>query len=194
MWEDVKDPLVVSQYYDQISGYRADGNNIAPIRANYVFAGWFTDKECTKSIATDTASGAAYAKFVPEKVLTVKYQVKGNADSTANLRFVTTVDSRKLKEVGFKITFNNQTIPRTGTTVYKEVISIEGGEVCYNDPTEFSSESEWFYTYSLTNIPAGAHDMPFTVVACWETLDGTMVEGGTREIKVSEGLAAVQGQ
>ena len=186
MWEDMQDLPIVSQSYDKIDGYRTDGN-IAPIRSGYVFAGWFTDKECTKSITEDKNSGQAYAKFVPEKVLRVKYQVKQNG-STANLRFVTTVDSRKYQNVGFVITFGDVTKTPTSTIVYKQIISRESGEAYYNDPSVFSSASEWFHTFSITSIPTTAYQTDIIVAACWTTQDGTIVTGEVRNLKVRDGL------
>ena len=71
------------EYYEDISQYR-ETEKTYPKKEGYVFAGWYADvtEEANDSTATpvsvDTTSGSAWAKFVPEEVLSVKAQVSNN--------------------------------------------------------------------------------------------------------------------
>ena len=63
--------------------------NIAPnapsAYSNYIFAGWYRDAECKSVYGNVTAdSTLAYAKFVPGNVLSVKAQLKANANKDTN--------------------------------------------------------------------------------------------------------------
>ena len=73
-----------------------------PLGANKIFAGWYTDETCTTPYMLD--SGEAYAKFVDENVLSVRVQCEAgltaNKEDT-NLRFITTVDGKDYRAVGF---------------------------------------------------------------------------------------------
>ena len=121
-------------------------NDTVPVSDGKIFAGWFTDETCTTAYTEDT--GKAYAKFIDEKILTVKAQISSgttaNSEKTS-IRFITSVDSLKYQNVGFKITFNGNTIDKQMTKVYT-TLNANGKKI---SPKVFSEDSN--YTRYATN-------------------------------------------
>lgn len=170
-----------------VSQYRSDGVYTAPERDGKVFAGWYTDAELTQPLGRDVTSGYAYAKFVDEKVLTLKWQVTNgtNADSAnTNLRMLTSVDSLEYSLVSFVISFNE--ITRTVSTgkVYQTILA--GTTVIRGPSSVFCAESSYFMTYTLQGVPSSMFDTDMTITPSWETLDGTVVTGIPRTFRISE--------
>ena len=157
-------------------------NDVLPESEGRIFAGWFTDSSCTTPYTGD--SGKAYAKFIDEKVLTVKAQISGgttaNSEKTS-IRFITSVDSLKYQNVGFKIEFNGTTIDRQMTKVYT-AINASGVRV---KPTVFSEDSKYMEAYTINQIPNSAFGQEFTVTPYYTTEDGTVVEGETRSFTIA---------
>lgn len=149
----------------------------------YVFAGWFTDKDCTKALE---GTGSAYAKYVDKAVLTVKAQV--NQDNNADIRFVTTVDSLDYKLVGFEIEFGGKIadLEKTKTTtVYESLNRFVDGNNAPVSPTVFSPASNFFAAFTVRNVPSDKTSEKFTVRAYWITLDGTAVYGESAERSIA---------
>ena len=149
----------------------------------YVFAGWFTDKDCTAPL---TGTGAAYAKYVDKNVLTVKAQV--NQDNNADIRFVTTVDSLDYKLVGFEIEFGGKIadLEKTKTTtVYESLNRFVDGNNTPVSPTVFSPASNFFAAFTVRNVPSDKTSEKFTVRAYWITLDGTAVYGESAQRSIA---------
>ncbi|MBR4768912.1 MAG: hypothetical protein IK088_08045, partial [Lachnospiraceae bacterium] len=83
-----------------------------PTKAGSLFAGWFEDAEMTTPITAPAANSQAYAKFVDEAVLSVKYQITADANETmdtVNMRVVTATDSLNYANVGFKLEYGTHT-------------------------------------------------------------------------------------
>ena len=84
--------------YTDIREYRTP-EKTAPVKEGFVFGGWFTGEDDSEPIGVDTNDGEAFAKFVPEDVLSVKVQTSRKIASVTNneekvmLRLVSTVDS-----------------------------------------------------------------------------------------------------
>lgn len=149
----------------------------------YVFAGWFTDEDCTAPL---TGTGAAYAKYVDKNVLTVKAQV--NQDNNADIRFVTTVDSLDYKLVGFEIEFGGKIadLEKTKTTtVYESLNRFVDGNNTPVSPTVFSPASNFFAAFTVRNVPSDKTSEKFTVRAYWITLDGTAVYGESAQRSIA---------
>ena len=149
----------------------------------YVFAGWFTDEDCTAPL---TGTGAAYAKYVDKNVLTVKAQV--NQDNNADIRFVTTVDSLDYKLVGFEIEFGGKIadLEKTKTTtVYESLNRFVDGNNTPVSPTVFSPASNFFAAFTVKNVPSDKTSEKFTVRAYWITLDGTAVYGESAQRSIA---------
>jgi len=149
-------------------------NDVIPEAEGKTFAGWFTDSTCTTPYTGD--SGEAYAKFVDNKVLTVKSQISnGTTKNSAktSIRFINSLDSLNYKNVGLKVTFNGNTIDKPFTKVHSSLIA-NGKKV---DPSVFSKESHYLGAYTIKNIPNSAFYSKFTVTPYYTTQDGTVVEG-----------------
>ena len=137
-----------------------------------MFAGWFTDDTCTTPYTSTT--GYAYAKFIDENVLSTKFQASN--DGTA-VRMLSSLDSKDYSQIGFNFTgtydgdeLDNWT--KTATKIYKK-INADGTEV---EPTTFSSESKYFFTYTVRGLTAGK-SLTLSVTPFFVTLDGTTVTG-----------------
>ena len=191
-------------YESNISQYRS-GDKSYPDLEGYVFAGWYqgtadvvptTDATLTP-VAETTTDGGAWAKYVPEEALSVKAQttdyIENNPDKT-KLRLVSTVDSLRYSEVGFKIKFNQGNKEYTYDTnkVYETLTAIDPTDIEFKyQPTEFSAVSEYFIAYTIKNIDKSLFDnYELAVTPYWVTLDGTTVKGVARErLLVTDQLA-----
>lgn len=182
-------PKSLHKYVSDISSYRTGGYGsyttpTAP--TGMVFAGWFSDRECTAAISTSETSGAAYAKFVDEDVLTVGAQVRTNSGDTPtyDIRFSTSVDSTRYRRIGFQITYKNETKKIATQEAHLYLTDFNG--TIYR-PEDFSSLSRYFMSYTLLGFTD--ENDSFDVTGLWETLDGTLVTGTNTYTKtISDGL------
>ncbi len=152
-----------------------------PAQSGKVFGGWYTD-----TTFTETASSApAYAKFVDKNVHKVKWQIKNGApgqSGTADIRFVTTIDSLDYRNAGFEITYEGKTVSVSTKKAFKQLKA--GGEDI--SPSAFSAQSQYFVTFVLTDVPAAALDRSFTATAFWTTPEGIVVKGDALTFCVNE--------
>ena len=157
-------------------------NDTVPVSDGRIFAGWFIDETCTTAYTEDI--GKAYAKFIDENILTVKAQISSGTtanSASTSIRFITSVDSLKYQNVGFKITFNGKTIDKKMTKVYT-ALNANGKKI---SPKVFSEDSNYMEAYTLNNIPQSAFGKEFTVTPYYTTQDGTIVEGATNTFTIS---------
>ena len=163
----------------------------APTMSGKVFAGWYHDAALTNPYTSAPAQEAtAYAKFVDEKVLDVHYQLSAgvNEDSPeTGLRVITTVDSSNFKRVGFRVTYDAKTVERSSNGVYKTIKGQDGKAILTYWPDEAfeNEESLYFYAYNF-KIRDAKFATTYTVTAFWETMDGTVVYGASKNIVVNE--------
>lgn len=190
--------------YKQNNGQALDKSQwTAPTENGKIFAGWYKDKDFTQPLDESTTSGHAYAKFVDANVLTVKRQVTYNStlqSDKVSLRLLTTVDSLNYQIAGFNVKQGtNAAKDRSSTAVYgqlKEHNKNTAGENAVMDsikPTVFSSDSAYFVSYGIWNIPNSAFDTSFTVTPYWVTPDGTRVNGTVRSFTVKDAINAQLG-
>ena len=183
-------PGTVYEKFDDISIYRGEtATEPYPTKEHYVFAGWYEQENDTYPISKTTTSGTAYAKFVDEDVLSVKYQLPKEVEkenSTTKLRLVTTVDSLNYRTIGFRLEYTLGGVktakPYTTKNVYKTIIGTVGEETVTYYPSEFSGSSTYIMALVLTGVPQAVYDVPITITPQWVTLDGTTVDGVAREI------------
>ena len=190
--EATQKEYVKTALYEDISTYRT-GTKSAPTLEGYLFAGWYTDEDCTAPLSSETTEGAAYAKFVDNNVLKVKAQITANttaSSETADIRFVTTVDTLQYEKVGFEVTANGRTKTYGSGVVYKQLKAVSSDEVMttYKPNEEFSPVSTYFKACTITGVPNSAFDWEWTVRPYWITSDGTTVYGETAVKRVSEGI------
>lgn len=132
-----EDKVIYVEYKaDEISkNYWTEENKTAPVKAGYVFGGWFerVEKETTKTESDGTyiynplttVSGDAFAKFVPAQVLSIKaqngvnegYELPEKAEdinpnNPIYVRLMTSLDSLNYQDIGFNIYLNHTTRPK----------------------------------------------------------------------------------
>ncbi len=177
-----------AENYMDIAPYRV-GTYTAPVKPGYVFAGWYADAAFTVPVESGAVNGWAYAKFVDEKVLSVKYQItKGtNAESAStNLRLLTSVDGLDYSSVSFWVEVGGRVQEYTTQTVYSSILA--DGQAIRDAYKVFGQNSKYFMTHSIQGVPRGAFDVEILVTPSWTTLDGTTVEGISRSIILSNGF------
>jgi hypothetical protein len=143
--------IVLPEGFVHVSG------NIPPTKEGSLFAGYFTDKTCTKSYTgTD---GVAYAKFVDaDKYLKVDKPVFSSNGSKGTLQFSTIVPDSSFKEVRFEIKIGNST---KKVKVDKLFMADDGCKA----------------VYTLNNITKKYFGKEVTITPSWTTLDGTIITG-----------------
>jgi hypothetical protein len=156
---------------------------------DYIFAGWFADKDCSSVVADGAAT--AYAKFVSADILSAACQVKADtASSTATtaLRMLSTVDSLDYSKVGFKVKVADKEEKAYNTdTVYKNITALENGVESNNiAATKFDSNSGWFFALTILNISNTDYAKGIQITPYWITLDGTEVTGISRYVRVED--------
>ncbi len=186
---DIVDEPTDENWYEDISEYRGE-TFTAPTREGKVFAGWYQDAEFTTPIEETTTEGGAYAKFVDEAVLSVKWQITAgtNAQSTSTkLRLLTSVDTLNFTKIGFTVDFGGvKTLNIAAKEVYRQVTGYVDGNNEYYAPSVFSPESEYFATAVISGIKTANFDTTFTITPTWTTKDGTVVNGIVNSFKVSD--------
>ena len=157
---------------------------------DYIFSGWYTDKTCTMKTAlaatvtseTVGENTLAYAKFVPKEVLGVRAQVTAATEyksDTANIRFVTSVDSANYQAVGFDCEQNGKIMNGESKSAYKKLqfMNNEGKIMNYSPGNVFHAMSKYFMAATLQNVVNADFGDGITVTPYWITLDGTKVSG-----------------
>ncbi len=110
-----------------------------------------------------------------------------------DVRFVTTADTLEYRQIGFDIKIVETKSVGTNK-VYTALYGMSGGgTVLTYHPTLIAPQSNYFYTYTIRNIPKAAFDTPIQVTPYWITQDGTKVNGTSRTLTVNELLAAFCG-
>ena len=176
----------------------------APTMGGYLFAGWYTTKDCTNAdnaLVGNDIPDVAYALFVPEHILTVKAQISSNLvnddlkdDSVGSIRFVTSVDSLNYKKVGFYFDIEGGASNFEGANnfVYSKLFAVDpktgekGEAMSYGPKAVFCSQSEYFKTFAFYNLSEALYDVKITAKPFWVTLDGTTVYGISETKSINE--------
>jgi len=158
---------------------------------DWIFAGWFYDEECTQSLNLYETSGTYYAKFVPSDILSIRCQIGAdvkNDTSKANLRLVSSIDCNIYRDVGFEVQRGSTQKRYTSNSVYKRInATLENGNDVGYSPQALHDSSQFFFTFSLTNIGNKNFSNPFYLRPFWRTGDGTLVYGQARYACVEDG-------
>lgn len=157
-----------------------------------LFAGYYADD--TYEHVANVKGG--YKKYVNEGLLNVKLQLKDNGDSY-NLRLISSIDSLNYKNVGFRISVDNNTdktitedevvIAWTTQEVVKRIdAKTSASNFVYNySPKVIDTASEYFVTGIIQNIGKN-HTKDFLVEPFWTTMDGTVVYGQNRWFSIDD--------
>lgn len=185
--------------YD-IKKYWSESEKKAPVRKGYVFAGWYEDtNESETSVLTEEEAKTAteaWAKFVPDYVLSVKAQ---NEEGTAlgdkknnSTRVLSSVDSDKYLNVGFDIWLANKkqlvdadtkTAPLITDRAYTNIMV---GEKTVSATDTFGAASKYFVVWRLDNIADVNDGKIIYVRPYWVTMDGTTVYGLAKYVHIED--------
>lgn len=178
--------------YQRMS-YEQNGN--IPTMSGYLFGGWYAQENETEAVTEPVDGTVYYAKFVPEKVLSIKAQVSNtiladSAEQTAAIRFVTTIDSVQYRKIGFLVQKGTGEAKEANVTntVYESLYQVTDQDGALGSvleevtPAIFDAASKYFKTYTIRKVPDSAYNTDITVTPYWITLDGTKVMG-TKSIK-----------
>lgn len=88
----------------------------------------------------------------------------------------------------FKLTVNGKTVKVSSSTVYSAIAANDGGVVFTEDPSIFCEDSEYFITYTITDIKKANFGTDILVVPFWITMDGTEYDGVANTVSVMRAL------
>lgn len=167
--------------------YRSSEAFTAPTVEGKIFGGWYADAALTQPIGREQVTGWAYAKFVDDDTLSMKFQFTYGTtmeSETTELRLLTAVDDLSYRAVSFRIGLGEEETTVTSDRVYQQV---RAGDSLISGPQGlFGEDAAYFVTYTIQQVPQLAFDMAFTVTPRWETLDGTWVDGVARSFVIAE--------
>lgn len=169
----------------------------APVRTGYVFAGWYSDSNENSALSEAEAKDAtsAWAKFVPDYVLSVRAQIEAETvaeDGATAIRVLSSVDTDVYQKVGFDIWLaNKKQLKNTDDTAPlvtdKAFTNILVGDMKKSATDIFGAASKYFVVWKLTNI-ADVNDSKIIYVRpYWITCDGTKVDGLAKYVHVQDG-------
>ena len=172
-----------------VADYKSGDTWTAPTQEGKVFAGWFADSEYTTPYMETT--GYAYAKFIDESCITVKWQKRlDNPDpNKTDIRLVSTLDCGDYDSLHFVLTFtDNGFVIKDGqiTRLYDSLDGFVNGENVSYTPDIFCEDSKYFAAYTVTGMPNSLYDTSLTAQVYIITLDGTRVDGTPLTFKVAD--------
>jgi len=180
--------------HSDISAYRIknqDGYYIIPkakTTGEWIFAGWYTDANCTVALQENKTNGEGYAKYVSADVMSVKYQLSKETTATSPstlLRCISSVDTLNYSAVGFELVTSNDAKYMERGTVGTRIQA--ANNPCTYGPKVVDIESEYFYS-AVEEIANADFNKGFLVKPYWVTIDGTKVYGVSRYITVNESI------
>ena len=186
-----------------MTSYWSTSKKTAPVKAGYVFGGWYTKSGETYTalregnVTTDSDGKAnvsgTYAKFVPAQVASVKAQnasgVVGSDGKAASVRVISALDSKDYQKVGFKILANNKNdLGTLETTKIYVGLQVDGDSSSPYSPEDiFGAPAKYLNVWRLDNIADKNDAKIINVTPYWITMDGTKVEGLSKYVHVEDG-------
>lgn len=195
----VADSIVYESGYT-LSDYWSAENAQAPVKAGYVFGGWYSAAEAGSYLTADLIDtnddgtvdydGALYAKFVPAQVLSIKAQNEANTDAetaVTKLRVITALDCKDYRKIGFEIYLaNRSTSLGTLETTKMYTGILESGNV-RTASSIFGEVAQYVSVWALTNVAQSNFSKIVYVRPYWVTMDGTRVNGMAKYVHVEDG-------
>lgn len=165
--------------------------------------GMLRESDYDNSYKVTTYGNGTYTKYVDPTVLSVKAQTELVSDGAkVNARFVSTVPSKNLDDLKFKVEVLDENLNATRTAftttnkAYKQIASTDESAVYFNKPAETFkiSASQYFFVCKLNNIPTSDTNLKIRVTPYWlpvgaEKTNENYVEGLSRTFTVGELLA-----
>lgn len=191
----------------KFSNYWTTGNKTVPVRPGFVFGGWYTQdgdnmKAIKESEVKDATSVNACAKFVPAEVLSVRAQIEkavedNNGDTKSGrsyVRLLSGVNGLDYQNVGFDIYYNKKHHETNEdatniTKVFSSLKNDESGTEPITADTIFGDAATHFSVLRLADIAKKNYTYVIYVTPQWTTLDGTLVEGQGKYVRIIDGYA-----
>ena len=182
----------------QMKDYWSEDNKKVPVKEGYIFGGWHTKVDEDKYVALKESELSdeavleieAYAKFVPDTVLSVKTQVSETYEQDGKtrraVRLLSTVDGSDYQKVGFKYMLGsgkeqNMEMKKVYTAIQK---SKSDTNLIY--PNVFSGVSQYFIAMDVNKISEINWSNAIYARPYWVTMDGTEVNGLARNNRVED--------
>lgn len=188
----------------------------APTKDGCVFGGWYkntdgngTMKAITQTeaekIADGTDNAEVWAKFVPAEVLSVRTQLEATTatadgtnvadNGTTYLRLLSGVNGLDYQKVGFDIWYNKKyqetdEIATNITKVYANITNDETDSEPLAASRVFGAAATHFSVLRLKDIYKANFEYVIYVTPQWTTLDGTLVKGQAKYVRVIDGYAS----
>ena len=196
--------IVYSDDYTMSDYWSAQGSKVAPTMPGYVFGGWYAKTGDTEFEAVTALNDEAYAKFVPEYVLSVKAQneagtsesddvtTEGSEDYTS-IRIISSVDSKDYQYVGFSVLLNNAIVLKDKEGNALETTRVYtglevSGEADPRTPQQlFGAASNFISVWRIDDIVDANDTKIINVRPYWITPDGTKVDGLAKYVHVEDG-------
>lgn len=178
----------------KMSDYWDGTDNKVPVKAGYVFGGWYNKDKTTPLKNVVEADDTAVAKFVPAEVLSIKTQVgtsTSEGKTITSMRILSTVDSTNYQAVGFqyKLAANDTAWTENITKVYSAIRPYKGSpDSATQEPGEtfVDGVSQYFIAADVSSISAESEAKIVYARPFWITLDGTKVMGLARNNRVED--------
>ena len=185
----------------------------APTKVGCVFGGWYQDTDGDDTLEPITQEDAEkittgeniWAKFVPAEVLSVRTQLEAETatedgknvadDGTTYLRLLSGVNGLDYQKVGFDIWYNKKyqetdEIATNITKVYANITNDETDSEPLAASSVFGAAATHFSVLRLNEIYKGNFNYVIYVTPQWTTLDGTLVKGQAKYVRVIDGYAS----
>lgn len=193
--------FIYSQAYKMADYWNESGTKTAPVKEGYVFGGWYERNDSNDFEKISTTSDNAWAKFVPDNVLSVRAQ---NEEGTAqkdqknnSIRVLSSVDSEDYQSVGFDIWLANKKqltmtdengngtdIAPLQTTKVFTGIKVQNETVTASEI--FGTPAKYLVVWRLDEIQDSNDNKIIYVRPYWITHDGTMVYGLAKYVHVED--------
>lgn len=182
----------------EIKNYWSETTKKVPVKEGYVFGGWFTkdDEGNYVAIKESTLSNEvvktieAYAKFVPDAVLSVKTQIseiyEQDGKERRSIRLLSTVDGADYQEVGFQYTLGSGTEQKMPMSKVYTAIQKSEADTDLIYPNTFLNISKYFIAMDINKISETNWSNIVYARPYWVTLDGTEVKGLARNNRVED--------
>lgn len=152
----------------------------------YIFAGWYKDVN-GKTYYDEIPSGDAYAKFVNEDLIRLKWQVPAAAtleNETMDVRLIAAVDGTNYENLGITLKLNGKEYAVETTTVCERILAKENGQIRVVIPEEAADYAKYIFTVRAKGIKKAYYGNDIVIRGYWTTYDGTKVMGPERTIQI----------
>lgn len=151
----------------------------------YIFFGWFEDKECNQAIAIDKVDGSAFAKFYPVSTTIIRSTVEPNVtmeSAKGYNRMYYRTPTLSLEKIGISITLPTGKTQEATTTSVSTFQTFEENGYTYKitaDETDEAMADGKITSTKMNNVPQSYFSLPWNYRLLYITSDGTKMYGIT---------------